>query len=93
MGTAKSERAGSRGPPGVGAGVIGVGLAELGVIGVGLVELGVIGVEMMELGVISVEMVDILGVTGHLKGERSEQRVHVALRNTWIAMSKMFSRR
>ena len=83
MGTAKSERAGSRGPPGVGAGVIGVGLAEL----------GVIGVEMMELGVISVEMVDILGVTGHLKGERSEQRVHVALRNTWIAMSKMFSRR
>ena len=83
MGTAKSERAGSRGPPGVGAGVIGVGLAEL----------GVIGVEMMELGVISVEMVDVLGVTGHLKGERSEQRVHVALRNTWIAMSKMFSRR
>lgn len=83
MGTTESERAGSCGPPGVGVGVISVDDGGT----------GVIGVEMVELGVIGVEMVDVLGVTGHLEGARSEQGVHMALRNTWIAVSKMFSRR
>lgn len=57
------------------------------------VGVGVTGVGMVELGVIGVGVVDLLGVTGHLERERSEESVHMALRNAWIAVSKMFSRR